>query len=150
VRRLRAGNSCPALWQPDPVSLFRAHIPAGNRAVILLGLGIEVDSGSDLEMLYAGMADESSLHTWTLEAELPEPVSLVELSDLPPSEPPEAARVQLLRAGLDLHDLCRHDDYVGACVIVLRTDQGADDHWRMRFVSHDRRNDWTAVLRVRF
>lgn len=148
LRRLAVTTPFPATVQPEEPVLFRVELPPGCPRVALLGLAVEEDRGDDVEALYSALGQADALDAWTLGTELPEPRGLGELSDAPPTPPPEASRVDLLRDGVHLGDACRHDSWIGAALVLLAADQPAHRRWRMPFFSADGRNDWTANLRI--
>jgi hypothetical protein len=124
----------------------RARTQPGD-VLVLLACALEADSGDDVEEIYADLSDGGVFRVWPADADLPAPAALVELA--PAEAEPTGSRVHVIRRGVDLRDGCRSDDFVGACAVVVAAARGVDHALRLRFVSPDGLNDWTAVARLR-
>ena len=148
LRRLRATAPFPSEVTVGERLLFSADLPGAPPRVALLGLAVEQDHGKDVEALYAALGHAESLDTWSISTPLPEPRGIEDLVDEPPTRPPVATRVHLMRDGVDMGDACRHDNWIGAALLLLATDQPCVRRWRMPFLSADGRNDWTVRLRL--
>lgn len=148
LRRLEVTQPFPSTVTLEEPVLFSTEVQPGHSRVALLGLAVEQDKGADVAALYAALGHAESLDTWSIGTPLPEPRSLEELVDQPPTRAPLAKAVHLMRDGVDLSDACRADKWIGAALVLLATDQPAERRWRMPFLSADGRNDWTARLRL--
>lgn len=145
VRFLPRGRF-PLVVAPPSRSVLkaRARCHEGDR-VILLAVAIEEDSGADLERVYTHIQDLARIRVWEADAAEPSPVMMADLGALPASTPPFAARVHVLDDGADLRDACEDDEIIGAGLLIIAPHR-SEDVYRIRFISEDRKNDWTAVV----
>jgi hypothetical protein len=150
--RLRPTGSFPSTLAWDdttPLMAGRTRTRPGD-LLVLLACALEADAGDDIEALYADLSDSGAFRVWPadgLDAVVPAPVTLVEVS--PSEAAPLVPRVHVIRRGVDLRDGCPADDFVGACAVAVAAARGVDHAFRLRFVSPDGLNDWTAVARLR-
>lgn len=149
VVRLQSRGSYPELLDAGDVDVG-ARIPRleGMR-VLVLAAAIEEDAGRGIERLYADLEAPAQLAAWSVDAQEPEPIPLLEWARSAPPSPPATARVHLVDPGGDLRDRRLGDDWIGAALFHLDERTASRAERRMRFVSEDGRNDWTAVLDVR-
>ena len=132
---------------PAPAVLTgRGRAPEGAR-IAVLGIAVEEDSGTDIERLYARVVDVKGLRVWAVDDAVPAPAMIAELGLSAPSQAPLPLRVGVLDEGVDLHDLCTQDDFIGASLLVLPTTR-SEDGFRLHFVGADGTNDWTAIVAV--
>jgi hypothetical protein len=126
----------PLSVSPPLKSVLKARASGsdGDR-LVLLAIALEEDAGSDVERVYASLADGALLRVWQTAASEPSPASLGEL-------------VQVIAERDDLRDLCTADEFVGAGIVVTAP-RRSEDAFRVRFVSGDARNDWTAIVVVK-
>jgi hypothetical protein len=153
LRRLAVHEPYPSVTTITRVperELFRADIPHDFERVVVLALAIEEDSGRDVESIYANLASAELLSAWSEGERLPEPLTLEELARAPLTSPPKAQGVHLIFDGCDLRERCSADDWIGASLAVLEHKGGGTNLWRYHFVSSDKRNDWTALVRIKF
>ncbi|MBI5499971.1 MAG: hypothetical protein HY907_06990 [Deltaproteobacteria bacterium] len=147
LRLLPVRTPFPCTTVPDEALLLRAASPPGHDRVALLVAALEVDAGTDVKWLYAALGDPDSVSVWFEDSPAPDPHGIAEAARAAP--PPGASRpVRLLRGRVNVEDSCRADQWVGACLLV-RPIGSAPTEERLRVVSADRRNDWTACLRLR-
>ena len=151
IRLCPTGSFPSTLTWADTTPLMsgRARTQPGDQ-LVLLACALESDAGDDVEALYADLSESGAFRVWpadALDAVVPAPVTLVELA--PSEASPLGPRVHVIRRGVDLRDGCPADDFVGACAVAVAAARGADHALRLRFVSTDGLNDWTAVARLR-
>ncbi|MBI5490919.1 MAG: hypothetical protein HY905_26540 [Deltaproteobacteria bacterium] len=147
ARLLTVRGSFPCTTVPDETLLLRAASSPGHDRVALLVAALEVDAGTDVKWLYAALGDPDAVSVWSEDAAAPEPSAVAEAAR---AAPPAGASgpVRLLRGRVNVEDSCRRDEWVGACLLVRPIGAGETEE-RLRVVSADRRNDWTACLRLR-
>lgn len=117
--------------------------------VLVLAAALEEDDGRGVERLYADLESPAQLAAWSVDAAIPEPISLLEWARTAPLPAPATARVHLVDLAGDLRDRDLGDDWIGAALFHLEDGDSRRSERRMRFVSEDGRNDWTAVLEAR-
>lgn len=129
----------------------RAHLggQADGGAFVLLAFALEEDGEQDVQSLYADLEHPERFAVWDAHSAVVELHSLEELANLPPSVPPKAESVRVLRRGVDLTASVTNDDFVGSLLIrVGHQPESRVTEWRFRFRSSDGRNDWTAIMLV--
>lgn len=127
-----------------------ARIPrVEGMRVLVLAAAVEEDDGRGVQRLYADLESPAQLAAWSVDAHVPEPVSLLEWARTAPLPAPASARVHLVDAAGDLRDRRLGDDWIGAALFHLDDGDRRRAERRMRFLSEDGKNDWTAVLEVR-
>ncbi|MBI2893021.1 MAG: hypothetical protein HYY06_05680 [Deltaproteobacteria bacterium] len=144
---LRPCERFPSVVVPATELLFRARCRAGDAGLAaILAIALERDSGRDVERLYADLPEPAAFRAWQIESAMPAPAPLDEIARATIDSTP-ARRVNVIHRGRDLRDSCSSDVVVGACVLGVALPPTSLDV-RLPFVSVDRRNDWTAVLRL--
>lgn len=140
----------PLTVAPPSRAVLRAPLRGSDRdRIIVLAFALEEDNGDDVTRLYTHLTDSTKLRLWDEGAPEPAPASIIELAARPLSTPPEASRMNALDESADLRDACTGDKFVGSGALILSPHR-SEDRFRLRFVSHDQRNDWTAIFTVRF
>lgn len=122
------------------------HTPLAD--LVLLAIAMEQDNGMDIRRMYGAVEDARTLSVWV--GSRPE-VQPLQLSELPcgSAEWSCPVPVELQVEGLDASRSCGRDKWIGASAWALPP--GAlpgGGAFRARFLSPDRRNDWTALLNV--
>lgn len=137
----------PAVARPDgDDGIVKVRAPLdGTQRIALLAVALERDGGRDLAEIYAALSDAGTLRLWEEGTAVPSPVALEELAAHVIG--PEPRRVHAILAGKDLDASCDDDELVGTCFAV-RPRTRCEEDLRLAFVSADRVNDWTAVLRL--
>jgi hypothetical protein len=147
LRRLVVRRPFPCTSIPDEIELLRAASSPGDDRIAVLAAALEVDDGTDLGRIFAALGDEDAVVMWSDDAPAPEPHGLAEAArQRDPARPP--GPVRLLCARADVEDSCRGDQWVGASFLVRPIGAGVTED-RLRVLSRDQRNDWTACLRLR-
>ncbi len=147
--RVPAGAGPGQVVELDELAL-EAQVPMGDgMRILLLVAAVEEDGGEGVARVYADLEAPSTLQAWAVDAAVPEPRSLLEWACQEPPPAPATARVHLVDASGDLRDRDLGDDWIGAAVVQVTPtlDRGAER--RLRFVSEDGKNDWTAVVELR-
>lgn len=144
---LRPRGRFPSVVVPEEELLFRARCRSGAAGVAaILAVALERDSGRDVERVYADLPEPAAFRAWQIDSVMPAPVPLDEIARTA-MDPAPVRRINVIHRGRDLRDSCSSDVVVGACVLgVVLPPPSADI--RLPFVSVDRSNDWTAVLRL--
>lgn len=139
----------PAVIPPIEKAVIRGRARSNSLArVVLLGIALEEDSGKDIERVYARLSDGKGLRVWEPEDAIPAPAAIGELTGWALSPAPHSARVHVVEEGADLQDICKEDELIGACAIVLAP-RRSEERYYLGFTSPDGKNDWTASLDVR-
>ena len=96
--------------------------------------------------MFAGL--ERRAINWWYGPTTPRPPPPLHLDELPERWPGPAAghRLHLMLDGKDPEQGIRGDDWVGANIFVTDDGLRKRQRIRMRFVSPDQRNDWTAEI----
>jgi len=131
----------------DTPPVLEAALPSLYTRALVLGLALEKDGGWDIAKLYQATATPEVFRAYFINEPVPDPLSLHELALGALSTPPRALNVHLLKDSAPLGKLCSSDDWVSAAALVLKLPRGAV-LWRFPFASEDKRNDWTAIVRV--
>jgi hypothetical protein len=149
--KLLGRNRCALkVTQPFPCTVELAatihdtKAPTRSKRLVLLGLAVESDRGSDVERLHQGLEQVESWQVRAGDSRLSPPFAIGELALLPPHRPPWAPAVSVTLGGIDPRELCKVDDWIGACLVAIDAESPSRERWRMRFVSANARNDWTA------
>ena len=151
VHKLGTVNSFPHTRQIDE-ELLDVRIPGDtdSGALAVLCLFVEEDGGRDIAALYTDVGTPARLAGFEKASLIPDPLSMAEIMALPPSQPPHAQPICLLRDGCTLGDQIVDDDWIGASVVRLALSASrGDSHWGLRAQSEDRRNDWAVWLHAR-
>lgn len=146
--RLAPQGRFPLVVAPPKRATLRSPIRGIDRdRIVVVAFALEEDSGEDVTRLYTQLTDSSKIRLWDEGAPEPSPASIIELAARPPSTPPEASRMNALDDRADLRDACTGDKFIGAGALILSPHR-AEERFRVRFVSQDHRNDWTALFTV--
>lgn len=146
--RLHPEGRFPLVVTPPDRPTLKARVRGtAEDRIILLAVGLEEDSGKDVERLYAHLADAAHLRVYEVDAPEPAPATVTELGAHPATPPPLAQRVNVLVDGKDLRDTCEGDELIGADVVVTSPHR-SEEVFHAHFLQMDRRNDWTAILAV--
>lgn len=131
------------------IEALSAKSRAGQQAkILLLALALEEDSGEDILRVYSHLAEAKHWRIWRLEDPVPSPMAVMELGAMPLPTLPYLCSVGVVDDGHELRDICKDDTLVGAGLVMLGTERW-EDEFRIRFLSADERNDWTARLEAR-
>ena len=145
---LQVKKPFPTTVETDGVKLFRAPVPDGTRSLILFALALEFDKGPDIISLTRGLEDPNAWGVWATDSPVSVPFTFPDLALLKPFRPPAAMSSHVKYLGKDIRTFCKKDDYVGAAVILIGAQRSSQDTWQMRFLSQDKKNDWTALVRL--
>jgi len=134
-------------------SLAAVSVPRGSEHLLVLIAAVEEDSVGDIAEVFAALSDTETLSLWRPSDHAPEPRALGDaarhLASVVAASAPEASRVEVLHAGVGLHDRLRLGAWIGAGAVALSLlGERPPLSWRMRFASADARNDWTARVEV--
>jgi len=144
--RLRSSGEYPERIECEGAEL-KVSVPRREEmTIVLLGLALEEDDGRGVQRVYGELEEPGAISVWA-EATEPDPMSLSLWMRTVPPRAPTTCRVHVLDAHGDLRDQ-RGDDWIGGAICHIDPTVRAEER-RMRFLSTDDRNDWTAVLRVR-
>lgn len=135
----------PCVHEPPQRRVCAKKLPRGTTRVVVLALGLEVDSGQDARVVAGGLADAAGWVVRGADGAYAVPFSLSELSLLSPFCPPRGGmRVHARLEGVDLGELCQRDDWVGGAVLVLDPTRPGTERWELVLRSEDGRNHWVA------
>jgi hypothetical protein len=149
VIRLEARGEFPERVEVQDGKL-EARLPrVDEMRVLVLATALEEDDRRGIEQVYADLEAPQQLAAWRVDAAVPDPVSLIDWARATPEDAPRAARVHLVDAAGDLRDRELGDDWVGAALFHLGSERQPRQERRLRFVSADGKNDWTAVLELK-
>lgn len=150
VVSVRPGSSFPVgVRFENGIDLSVTLVPGSDLRILVLAAALEEDDGRGVQQLYADLESPARLSAWSVDAPLPDPVPLLEWARTVPLAPPATISVHLVDAAGDLRDHKLGDDWVGAALFHVDPSDRHASQRRMRFVSADGRNDWTAILDVR-
>ncbi len=149
VVRLKARGAYPELLDAGDIDVGARIAKVDGMRVLVLAAAIEEDGGRGVARLYADLEAPAQLAAWSIDAHVPEPLPLLEWARGAPLSPPATARVHLVDPDGDLRDRGLGDDWIGAALFHVDESSAGRAERRMRFVSEDGRNDWTAILDVR-
>ncbi len=118
--------------------------PGPETRIAVIALAVEEDSGRGLQTLFAELENGEAVVAWLEQQNAAMPMHLPDLTagGLPPDTP---HRVQLMFGDHDPSKNLRGDDWIGAALVWTTSERARHRH-RLRFVSDDTRNDWTAEL----
>lgn len=133
--------------QPTEALIANARAELRARLAVLL-LALEEDSGKDIQRVYAHLGEAKHWRMWRLDDTMPSPMAVVEMHSMPLPSLPYQCSIGVVDDGVDLRDACPDDALVGAGLIVLGTGR-QEEEFRVRFLSSDERNDWTALVDIR-
>lgn len=137
-------NRFPCTVANLSIEALGAKSRAGQQAkILLLMLALEEDSGEDILRIYTHLAEAKHWRIWRLEDPVPSPMAVMELGAMPLPTLPYLCSVGVVDDGHELRDICKDDTLVGAGLVMLGTGRW-EDEFRIRFLSADERNDWTA------
>ena len=146
--RVTRSYPCTQTFPDPPPLLFEAKIAPEQRLALLV-MALESDKGTDITRLLVGLDQPGD---WTVRAgdsALAAPFQLAELALLPHHQPPAAQPVHLTWRDKDVSGQCEADDWIGACLVLPQGGRRLLQGWELRFLSANRRNDWTAAVRLR-
>jgi hypothetical protein len=149
VHRFRSPGPHPEVIEANGAQLEAVIPRVEGMRILVLALAFEEDSGRGIQSAYCGLAQPETLSLWADGDGDPEPRSLAAWTMLPAPAPPDTQSVHLLLDGRDLRDATEGDDWIGASAFHVADEQLPRLVRRMRFVSPDDENDWTAVLTAR-
>jgi hypothetical protein len=151
--RLHPKKPFPAqLALPEEVAIsvdVRQHegVQAGSH-LLVLALALEEDSSADVQHLYKRLSTPESLFLWDSASPIPAPVTLANTRRWMPADAAQVFAVHLMDGVVDVGEQCSGDNFVAAQAVLIGFAKGPADCW-LRFVSADRRNDWTAWLAIK-
>ncbi len=115
---------------------------------VLLVLAFEEDGGKDVRAFYGALEHPHELSVF---ASTQTEVSPLAVGEIRAAKWPldQATPVDLLAEGSPASSRCSDDTFIGASVLHLSTRRRpATSLYRLPFRTADRRNDWTAFLRI--
>lgn len=140
----------PVTVSPEaPVKLgARLVSKAEDLHFVLLVLALEEDGGKDVRAFYGSLEHPNELSVFASTQAEVSPLGVGEVGAARwPLDQPTA--VDLLADGSPASSRCTDDTFIGASVLHLSTRRApATSLYRVPFRSADRRNDWTAFLRI--
>jgi len=116
--------------------------------ILVVALAIEEDSGRGVEALYAALETPEQFLLYAASEAVPSPLGLDEWSR-GECRAPAACAVEILLGGENCENVADSDKLIAAAAFSVPSQAQADDAWRVPFVSRDRRNDWTLLVRMR-
>jgi hypothetical protein len=116
--------------------------------IVLLAFALEENSGQGVAALYAALETPGQLLLYSPSESVPSPLAVDEWSRTACTAP-SARSVEVMRAGTAVREIVSSDQFISASALSLATQGRADESWRLPFVGHDQRNDWTLLLRTR-
>lgn len=138
----------PSVTQVGGAPLLDLVVNEETSNLCLLCLAVERDGGKDVARAYALLEEPGRLRSWSPDEQIPEPKPLRQLAE-GPELPPAGRAVHLLWRDNVLGEDFASDDWVGAAFFVTPIGwRRATKRYRLRFLSRDRRNDWTGVFRL--
>lgn len=147
--RVPAGADAGQLVELDETELD-ARVPmSDDLRILVLVAAVEEDGGGGVGRIYADLEAPATLQAWAVDAAVPEPRSLHDWACQEPPPAPATARVHLVDASGDLRDKDLGDDWIGAALVQVTPKLERGTERRLRFVSEDGKNDWTAVVELR-
>lgn len=144
IARFAPNGGYPMTLAPTAPTSIRSRraFYRGRLGVLLVAL--EEDQGSAAQKLYARFEHPGELWVWRASEAVPAPATLDALE----RGPVESGDAEALVGNRDIVDFCAGDHVVGSHLFVVPPVATEEDR-RVRFLSPDRRNDWTALLRLR-
>jgi hypothetical protein len=115
--------------------------------LLILALALEEDSSSDVQRLYQRLAEPRSIFLWDSHAPIPAPVTIATATTWTDRRGAQVFSVHVMDGVHDLAEECGGDTWIGAQAVVTGYRQ-RDSECRLRFVSANQRNDWTALIAI--
>jgi len=136
-------------WRPSGSTRRCARSAASPTGrLVVLAIALEEDAATDVARVYGLLEDVAHLRFWASGAEVPAPVSIEALPVQAGPGHPVMLAINVLEGARDLGDRCASDKYIGAWVVGVPAD-GETHDIRLRFLTPDQKNDWTALMTVR-
>lgn len=153
LARLHPKKPFPTQIMPDEEVAISVDVrqhesaKAGNH-LLVLALALEEDSSDDVQRLYKRLTTAQSLFLWDSASHIPAPVTLGNAARWAKRDGANCFAVHLMDGIADVGEQCEGDTFVAAQAVLIEFCRGPAE-CRLRFVSADQRNDWTAQLTVK-
>jgi hypothetical protein len=149
LHRFHPRGQLPCTVSPDVALSLDARL--GRTAMsdfVILAIAMEEDRGTDIQRMYGTVEDHRTFSVWCGSKSDVLPLQVAELphggSDWTYPTP-----VEMQIEGQEASVLCTTDKWIGSAAWVLPAESWTGGcTFRARFLSPDRRNDWTARVNV--
>ena len=127
--------------------LVSSRLPPRDGRLLVLVVAFEEDGGTDIRTVHQKLSEPEELELRLAGEVIAAPMMLRDFSAWLDSSSPHSLPVSFSRGAPGASGA--KDDFVGACLIGLPPTRRNQQPHQLRFVSPDRKNDWTATLLVK-
>jgi len=121
---------------------------AATERIVVLAFALEENGGQGVATLYAAFETPERLLIYDATEPVPSPNTLNEWADCQ-CRAPSARAIEVLLSGAPVEQSTGSDQFISACAFSVKSQDRADESWRMPFVARDARNDWTLLMTMR-
>jgi hypothetical protein len=147
LHRFHPRGQLPCTVSADVALALTVHLrQTAVRDFVVLAIAMEEDGGADIQRMYGTVEDYRTLSVWYGSKPGVRPL---QVPDLPQGKGDwnYPIPVEMQVDGQEASSLCTADKWVGSAAWVLPTESWEGGcTFRARFLSPDRRNDWTVLL----